>query len=181
MTQDACRRCDLTPFIWSVLILLGCDHTDSVNISVEMSESASADSGVPETLHGVDLDDSGQSRDHSISEYEDPGSASVRLDAHRFEPGDLVATPEAMLDPACGGNLNGYACYWQRGGPTAGAAGTYSWRVDCEDNAVMSGGCYTGRLHLIRMGREHFHEELFAPSSLEPAALDTDLRALDAA
>jgi hypothetical protein len=42
-------------------------------------------------------------------------------------------------------------------------------------------GVRAGRLHLIRMGREHFHEELFAPSSLEPAALDTDLRALDAA
>jgi hypothetical protein len=46
---------------------------------------------------------------------------------------------------------------------------------------VLKDGCQAGRLHLIRMGREHFHEELFAPSSLEPAALDTDLRALDAA
>jgi hypothetical protein len=46
---------------------------------------------------------------------------------------------------------------------------------------ALAPGLLAGRLHLIRMGREHFHEELFAPSSLEPAALDTDLRALDAA
>jgi hypothetical protein len=114
----------------------------------------------------------------------EPGT-EVRFESGGIEvdgaAGSLVAHGTAE-DPILFVGIGAEACHVIVGGnlPLGSADLEHATFRDCHGGFVHP-GVISGRLHLIRMGREHFHEELFAPSSLEPAALDTDLRAVDAA